>query len=111
MASNPRPVEKNHRIRVMEQQLAKKLNRQVVGSVVGCVHCGMCHTACHYVLTHPDDPKMTPSYKADQVRKLFKRNHDWTGSVLMLRPSGRAPTAAGARSTARWVSTPPPSTG
>ena len=82
MASNPRPVEKSHKIRVMEQQLAKKLNRQVVGSIVGCVHCGMCHTACHYVLTHPDDPKMTPSYKADQLRKLFKRNHDWTGSVF-----------------------------
>jgi Fe-S oxidoreductase len=66
----------------MEQQLANKLNRQVVGSIVGCVHCGMCHTACHYVLTHPDEPTMTPSYKADQLRKLFKRNHDWTGSVF-----------------------------
>ncbi len=25
---------------------------------------------------------MTPSYKADQVRKLFKANHDWTGRVF-----------------------------
>jgi Fe-S oxidoreductase/ActR/RegA family two-component response regulator len=73
--------QKSHKIRMMEQQLAKKLSRQVVGSLVGCVHCGMCNECCHYVLTHPDDPKMTPSYKADQVRKLFKRNHDWTGSV------------------------------
>jgi Fe-S oxidoreductase/ActR/RegA family two-component response regulator len=67
---------------MMEQQLAKKLNRQVVGSLVGCVHCGMCDEACHYVLAFPDDHKMTPSYKADQVRKLFKANHDWTGSVF-----------------------------
>jgi len=67
---------------MMEAQLAKKLNRQVVGSLVGCVHCGMCNDCCHYVLSHPDDPKMTPSYKADQVRKLFKANHDWTGSVF-----------------------------
>ncbi len=74
--------EKSHKIKMMEAQLAKKLNRQVVGSLVGCVHCGMCNECCHYVLTHPDDPKMTPSYKADQVRKLFKRNHDWTGSVF-----------------------------
>ncbi len=73
---------KTHKIRMMEQQLQKKLNRQVVGSIVGCVHCGMCHTSCHYVLTHPDDPKMTPSYKADQLRKLFKRNHDWTGRAF-----------------------------
>jgi len=42
----------------------------------------MCNECCHYVLSHPDDPKMTPSYKADQLRKLFKRSHDWTGSVI-----------------------------
>ncbi len=67
---------------MMEEQLARKLNRQVVGSLVGCVHCGMCDQACHYVLAFPDDHKMTPSYKADQLRKLFKANHDWTGSVF-----------------------------
>jgi len=66
----------------MEEQLSKKLSRQVVGSLIGCVHCGMCNDACHYVLAFPDDPKMTPSYKADQLRKLFKANHDWTGSVF-----------------------------
>ena len=74
--------EKTHKIKMMEEQLAKKLNRQVVGSLVGCVHCGMCDQSCHYVLAFPDDHKMTPSYKADQVRKLFKANHDWTGSVF-----------------------------
>jgi Fe-S oxidoreductase/CheY-like chemotaxis protein len=67
---------------MMEEQLARKLNRQIVGSLVGCVHCGMCDQACHYVLAFPDDHKMTPSYKADQLRKLFKANHDWTGSVF-----------------------------
>ncbi len=74
--------EKTHKIKMTEEQLAKKLNRQVVGSLVGCVHCGMCDESCHYVLAFPDDHKMTPSYKADQVRKLFKANHDWTGSVF-----------------------------
>jgi len=73
---------KTHKIKMMEEQLAKKLNRQVVGSLVGCVHCGMCDQSCHYVLAFPDDHKMTPSYKADQLRKLFKANHDWTGSVF-----------------------------
>jgi Fe-S oxidoreductase/ActR/RegA family two-component response regulator len=74
--------QKTHKIKMMEEQLAKKLNRQVVGSLVGCVHCGMCDESCHYVLAFPDDHKMTPSYKADQLRKLFKANHDWTGSVF-----------------------------
>jgi Fe-S oxidoreductase/ActR/RegA family two-component response regulator len=73
---------KNHKVNMMEAQLQNKLTRQMVASLVGCVHCGMCNESCHYVLTHPDDPKMTPSYKADQLRKIFKRNHDWTGRVF-----------------------------
>ena len=72
----------SHKVERILEQLPKKLTRQVVASLVGCVHCGMCNYSCHYVMTHPDDPKMTPSYKADQLRKLFKANHDWTGSVF-----------------------------
>ena len=63
------------------ERLSKKLNRQVVGSLVACVHCGMCTDSCHYVLTNPDDPTYAPAYKADKLRKLFKRHHDWTGRV------------------------------
>lgn len=70
------------KVQKMMELLPKKLSRQVVGSLVGCVHCGMCHSACHYALANPDDPTMTPSYKADQLRKIFKHNHDWTGRVL-----------------------------
>ena len=70
------------RVEKMVELLAPKLSRQVVASLVGCVHCGMCNSVCHYVLTHPDDPKMTPSYKADQLRKFFKRHFDWTGKVF-----------------------------
>jgi Fe-S oxidoreductase/CheY-like chemotaxis protein len=72
----------NRKVKMMEEQLQKKLTRQVVASLVSCVHCGMCNDSCHYVMTHPDDPTMTPSYKADQLRKIFKRNHDWTGRIL-----------------------------
>ena len=84
---------KSYKVDKMVELLAPKLTRQVVGSLVGCVHCGMCHEACHYVQTHPDDPKMTPSYKADQLRKIFKRHYDWTGRVFP-----------------RWVNAQPPVT-
>ena len=47
-----------------------------------CVHCGMCTQSCHYVLANPDDPTFAPAYKADQIRKIFKRNFDWTGRVF-----------------------------
>ncbi|MFZ5787368.1 MAG: response regulator [Acidobacteriota bacterium] len=74
--------ERTWKVERMVELLGRKLSRPVVGSLVGCVHCGMCNDACHYVLTHPDDPRMTPSYKADQLRKIFKANFDWTGRVL-----------------------------
>lgn len=51
----------------------------------------MCHQACHYVLTNPDDPPMTPSFKGDQLRKIFKRYYDWTGRVVPWWVSAKAP--------------------
>ncbi len=63
-------------------RMGKKLNRQVVGSLTACVHCGMCTESCHYVLANPDDPTYAPAYKADKIRKFFKRHYDWTGRVL-----------------------------
>jgi Fe-S oxidoreductase/CheY-like chemotaxis protein len=62
--------------------MGKKLTRQMVGSLVGCVHCGMCTDSCHYVLANPDDPTYAPAHKADQIRKIFKRNFDWTGKIV-----------------------------
>ncbi len=62
--------------------MGKKLNRQIVGSLAACVHCGLCTDSCHYVLTNPDDPTYAPAYKADRVRKIFKRHFDWTGQVF-----------------------------
>jgi Fe-S oxidoreductase len=64
------------------QRMQKKLNRQIAGSLVACVHCGMCTHCCHYVLANPGDPTYAPAYKADRIRKLFKRHYDWTGRVF-----------------------------
>jgi Fe-S oxidoreductase len=64
------------------ERLGKKLNRAIVGSMVACVHCGMCTESCHYVLANPGDPTYAPAYKADRIRKLFKRHFDWTGRVI-----------------------------
>ncbi|MFH1050997.1 MAG: response regulator [bacterium] len=64
------------------EAMSKKLNRQIVGSLVACVHCGLCTESCHYFLTNPDDPTYAPAYKADRMRKIFKRHFDWTGRIL-----------------------------
>ncbi len=70
------------RLRKFIERMAQEADRQMVGSLSGCVHCGMCTESCHYVLANPDDPTYAPAYKADQIRKIFKRNFDWTGQVF-----------------------------
>ena len=76
------PNARSHKAGKVVERMGKKLNRQLVGSLVGCVHCGMCTESCHYVLANPDDPTYAPAYKADQIRKIFKRNFDWTGKIF-----------------------------
>ena len=73
---------RSHKAQKVLERFEKKLNRQIVGSLVACVHCGNCTTACHYVLANPGDPTYAPAYKADRIRRIFKRHFDWTGRVL-----------------------------
>jgi Fe-S oxidoreductase/CheY-like chemotaxis protein len=73
--------ERSHKAEKVLERFGKKLNRQIVGSLTACVHCGMCTDSCHYVLANPGDPTYAPAYKADKIRKLFKKHHDWTGRV------------------------------
>lgn len=73
---------RSYKVEKVMERMKKKLTRQMVASLVACVHCGMCTESCHYVLANPDDPTYAPAYKADQIRKLFKRNFDWTGRVF-----------------------------
>jgi Fe-S oxidoreductase len=73
---------RSHKAQKVLERYEKKLNRQVVGSLLACVHCGNCTDSCHYVLANPDDPTFAPAYKADKIRKLFKRHFDWTGRVF-----------------------------
>ena len=73
---------RSHKAQKVLERMAVKLNRQMAGSLAACVHCGMCTQSCHYVLANPGDPTYAPAYKADQIRKLFKRHFDWTGRVF-----------------------------
>jgi len=73
---------RSYKAQIFIERMGKKLNRQVVGSLVGCVHCGNCTESCHYVLANPGDPTYAPAYKADRIRSIFKRHFDWTGRVF-----------------------------
>ena len=74
--------ERSYKAEKVIERMGIKLNRQMVTSLAGCVHCGMCIETCHYVLANPGDPTFAPVYKADQIRKIFKRHYDWTGRVF-----------------------------
>ncbi|MGD2216686.1 MAG: heterodisulfide reductase-related iron-sulfur binding cluster, partial [Gemmatimonadales bacterium] len=73
---------RSHKAEKVLKRMGQKLNRQMTGSLLACVHCGLCTQSCHYVLANPGDPTYAPAYKGDLVRKLFKRHFDWTGRVL-----------------------------
>jgi Fe-S oxidoreductase len=74
--------ERSYKADLFLKNMKKKLNRQIVGSLVACVHCGMCTDSCHYALANPGDPTYAPAYKGDRMRKIFKRHFDWTGRVV-----------------------------
>lgn len=81
----------SNNVKRLLELLNQKINRHIVSSMVGCVHCGMCAESCHYALARPDDPTMTPAYKADQIRRIFKRHFDWTGRIIPWWVQARSP--------------------
>jgi Fe-S oxidoreductase len=66
--------------RAFVEGLVGGLTRQSLLSLASCVHCGLCSDSCHYYLA-TGDPSMTPAFKLDQVRRIFKSNVDWLGRV------------------------------
>jgi Fe-S oxidoreductase len=75
---NPKADNSNRFVKLLRQ----RMNRQIASYLVGCIHCGACARSCHYFLAKPDDPTLTPVWKADQIRRVFKRHLDWTGRVF-----------------------------
>ena len=60
--------------------LAQHLTRQLEASMHACTHCGLCNDACHYYLSI-GEPDLVPTYKADRLRNVWKRNYDWLGRI------------------------------
>ncbi|MBM3131481.1 MAG: (Fe-S)-binding protein, partial [Chloroflexi bacterium] len=52
--------------------LGTKLNRNLTMYFQSCQRCGMCAENCHYYKA-TRDPKMIPAYKAELVRRLYKK--------------------------------------
>ena len=61
--------------------LRKKINRPLALYLDICAHCGLCADACHlYKAT--GDVEQIPAFRADQLRKLYKRHFTILGRYL-----------------------------
>ncbi len=63
-------------------ELEKRYNRLVGTSATNlCTHCGWCIESCH-VYQATKDPAHSPVAKAEQVRKILKKKHDWLSKLF-----------------------------
>jgi Fe-S oxidoreductase len=62
--------------------LRRRLNRQLEASLEVCVRCGICADACHYYVADPK-PEHVPAYRAEQVRKIYRRLFDPLGKAAL----------------------------
>ena len=72
----------NNTLATVKSELNKRYNRLVGTSATNlCTHCGWCIDACHVFLA-TNDPEKSPVAKAEKVRKVLKKEHDWLSKIL-----------------------------
>ena len=64
------------------QELDKRYNRLVATSATNlCTHCGWCIDSCH-IYRATKNPDHSPVAKAEKVRKVLKKKHDWLSRIF-----------------------------
>ena len=66
----------NQGVEVLEKQIDSK----VASYFSSCVHCGICAQACLFY-TETGDPRYTPIYKLEPMRRLWRENHTFWGKI------------------------------
>ena len=64
------------------KEMEKKYTK-LVGTAASnmCAHCGWCMDACHvYLASH--NPEDTPVAKAERIRRVYKKQHDWMSKLF-----------------------------
>lgn len=60
--------------------LRKQMSAQVVSYLSSCVNCGVCAEACLFY-TETGDPRYTPIYKVEPLRRLWRREYSFWGKL------------------------------
>ena len=75
-------TEEKNIVQKAKEELKKRYTQNMaVASSNLCVHCGMCIDQCHYHMA-TRDPKVSPVAKAEHVRRVMKKEHDWLRRIL-----------------------------
>ncbi len=62
------------------QAMRAQVDARVVSFMSTCVHCGICAEACLF-FTETNDPRYTPIYKTEPIRKLWSREYTFWGKL------------------------------
>ena len=62
------------------QAMRAQVDARVVSFMSTCVHCGICAEACLF-FTETNDPRYTPIYKTEPMRKLWSREYTFWGKL------------------------------
>ncbi|AAC07045.1 (Fe-S)-binding protein [Aquifex aeolicus] len=84
-----------HKEKVSQEDIKKfynfcksSINSEVAAYLEACVRCGLCAEACHFYMgeniSGKIDPTLTPAYKADLLREIYKENYTLWGRIKKL---------------------------
>lgn len=73
----------NDRIETATVELRSQIDAKVSAYFSSCVHCGLCAEACHFHV-ETGDPRYTPIYKLEPMRKLWRQEHTLSGLLSKL---------------------------
>jgi Fe-S oxidoreductase len=75
------------------QVLRAEMDRKVMSFFSSCVHCGICAESCLFY-TETSDPRYTPIYKTEPMRKLWKNEYSFWGKLKSKLGIGESMTEA-----------------
>ena len=69
------------KLTVAREMLGNLVDRRVLTALEVCVRCGICTESCHYYQSNPKT-EHTPYYRAEMVRRLYRRFFDPMGRAF-----------------------------
>ncbi len=82
------PVLSKEEIEKFYEFCKKSINTEVASYLEACVRCGICAEACLFYMgvnvSGRIDPSLTPAYKADLLREIYKENYTLFGKLKKL---------------------------